>query len=264
MSSLDVPFCQHLFYWKEQTAKPQHMASGTIWKCVVIEIQSLHVVIERYKMCLLHSGNTKFVLQSSDTEFVSCTCVAIKWYKICVLQLMIQNLCVAIKWYKIHVLHSSNTKLVCCDWGIQNLYVAIKQYKLSAATEWYKNCVAIKQYKICMLYSSNTKFVCCNWATQNLCCNRAIQNWCAAIERHKICVLWLRNTKFACCNQVILTFCVAIDRYKMCVLWSSDTKFVLQSNDTEIMSCNRATQNSRTQITKRLTTTAANGSIQKV
>ena len=215
-------------------------------------------------MCILHSGNTKFVLQSSDTEFVSRTCVAIKWFKICVLQLMIQNLCVAIKWYKIHVLHSSNTKLVCCDWGIQNLYVAIKQYKLSAATEWYKNCVAIKQYKICMLYSSNTKFVCCNWAIQNLCCNRAIQNWCAAIEWHKICVLWLSNTKLACCNQVILTFCVAIDRYKICVLWSSDTKFVLQSNDTEITCCNRATQNSRTQITKRLATTAANGSIQKV
>ena len=50
----------------------------TEFACCDQAIQHLCVAIEQHKMSVLHSGNTKFELRSSDTEFVSCICVAIK------------------------------------------------------------------------------------------------------------------------------------------------------------------------------------------
>ena len=106
-------------------------SSDTKFMCCTRAIQNLCAATEGYKICMLQSSNTNFllqlsdtktVLQSSNTKFACCTqatqnlCVATEQLKISV----------AIEQSRIGVLQSSDTKFVCCDCAIQNLRAVIK------------------------------------------------------------------------------------------------------------------------------------------
>ena len=94
-------------------------SSDTKFMCCTRAIQNLCAAIEGYKICMLQSSNTNFLLQLSDTKTV---------------------------------LQSSNTKFACCTQATHNLCVATEQYKISVAIEQSRiGVLQSSDIKICVL-----------------------------------------------------------------------------------------------------------------